>query len=70
MMSKILEYDVIKENNKVDLVENVNRAIEKGWQPYGSFELEYEVSGNNLVFMQPIVKFEEDTEENGDDTEE
>jgi len=54
MEKKILEYDVVCKDYVHELIQDVNKLIEKGWQPYGNM---VKVEKTGYVY-QPMVRYE------------
>ena len=59
-MTKISKYDVVAENNLEKMTQKVNALInEKGWQPYGSFQVSIPVIEDipGPLYCQAMVKY-------------
>lgn len=56
-MSRIIQYEILRENNESDLEDEVNSYIKKGWQPIGGINASYygDVLGNGYDFQQAMV---------------
>jgi hypothetical protein len=51
-MRKIIEYGILMSSSTSELANDVNDAIAKGWQPYGSLTI------NNAIVAQAMVKYQ------------
>lgn len=54
----IKQYQVVASAHWANLAQQVNLAIEDGWQPYGNLMIN--LAG---VYIQPVVKYEKLTSE-------
>jgi hypothetical protein len=49
---RIIEYKILMTNSISDLINEVNDAIQQGWQPHGSIAI------NEACAVQPMVKYQ------------
>lgn len=56
-MPKVIQYKILKAHHSAELLqEDVQKHIDKGWQPYSGFYVRRSPSGD--VFYQPVIKTE------------
>ena len=55
-MKEIIEYTVIYGRDKTELIDNVNRRISSGWQPFSDFSIKY-YTNQSPDFHQTMVKY-------------
>ena len=55
-MKKIIDYDILEENNPNKLVDKVKEKIKEGFEPYGFMEAKGEYQ--HAYYMQAVVKYE------------
>lgn len=60
MKRKIVDYEIFRDNSEYDSVYNVRIGIKTGWQPYGPLIVKRDVDTNQLIYIQAMVKYEED----------
>ena len=60
-MEKILEYKIIKAGNSAFVENAVNKKLKEGWTLHGSTIVA--PNENGLVFMQAVIKFENNKSE-------
>lgn len=58
-MKKIIDYKLIQASS--NLTSEVKKAIDEGWQPYGSVAVVLSGTTYNTYFYQPMVKYEKES---------
>lgn len=66
MYRNIIEYDLIKSNDKVNFLDEIRAMIEKGWQPMKAAIVLQDHTGQ-MLFCQTMVKFEDEDEDESED---
>lgn len=55
-MKEIIEYAVIYGSGRQDFIDNVNRRISSGWQPFSDITIKF-YTNQNPDYYQPMVKY-------------
>jgi hypothetical protein len=57
-MSKIVEYKILRSNNAAQIEWDLNKFIEKGYQPYGTLAVVVGINIMDLLYFHAVVKYE------------
>lgn len=57
-MQQVIDYAVLYEYGKIELVETITKWLRKGWQPLGGCTITYYPKGNICEYSQTMVKYE------------
>lgn len=49
-MKEIIEYTVVYGSGRVDLIDNVNRRISTGWQPFSDITIKFYANQSTALF--------------------
>ena len=66
MYRNIIDYDLIKSNDKVNFLDEIKAMIENGWQPMKTAIVLQDHTGQ-MLFYQTMVKFEDEDEDESED---
>lgn len=55
-MKEIIEYTVVYGNGRIELIDNVNRRISSGWQPFSDITTKF-YPHQGPDWYQPMVKY-------------
>jgi hypothetical protein len=54
---KITEYNIISLFDVDEVVNQANKLISEGWQPFGNISMAYDVEEGKMLFVQTLVKY-------------
>lgn len=54
---KITEYNIISLFDVDEVVNQANKLISEGWQPFGNISMAYDVKEGKILFVQTLVKY-------------
>ncbi|MEK6152162.1 DUF1737 domain-containing protein [Flavobacteriaceae bacterium 3-367] len=55
---KITEYNIISLSDIDQVVNQANKLISEGWQPFGNISMAYDVDQGDMLFVQTLVKYD------------
>ncbi|WP_422351141.1 DUF1737 domain-containing protein [Flagellimonas sp.] len=56
---KITEYNIISLFDVDEVVNQANKLIFEGWQPFGNISMAYDIEEGNMLFVQTLVKYDD-----------